>query len=80
MEARASSSYSSSGHLAGPGEVELRLEEQQTDWSFAGVPQGAPGHWGILWVILLVLVVILISIPMGVPLIWLIHLGTKLPA
>ena len=43
VEARASSSYSSSGHLAGPGEVELRLEEQQTDWSFAGVAQGAPG-------------------------------------
>ena len=43
VEARASSSYFSSGHLAGPGEDELRSrEEQRTGWSFAGAVLGAP--------------------------------------
>ena len=44
-------------------------------------PLGLVGHRGILRVLLLVLfMVILISITMRVPLIWLIHRGTKLPA
>ena len=46
--AHASSSYFSSGHLAVSGEEELRLGEQQTDWSSADVAQGAPGLGRVL--------------------------------